>query len=226
MSGLRMKRRSFGLLVFLSVSACTHTWEVDNANPEKIESLEIYNSAIPDFIEVSVSPLAMNEFRIQNKLDKTLYVSFEHSSVIYGQISARAISGETRLLHSDRISPDQPIAPKTSGLVMLFPEGLSKKDYSQIKTNGGKFRIAVRPDKGDLSHFEIHTSSCGPDPIVKKPRVSAKVSKSDRFLCGITAGIYCAFMKPNNAEAENIALKLYGSKDIKVLCRGNHRTRW
>ena len=204
------------VFVTLTLSSClSYRWEAHKSEDSlaERETPEGPADVVPKFVTITSIKSPANHFTITNHSTEVIYVSFKQSVVDFAGRSWRVISGDTIKLHSDRDSPDLPIAPKTFAVVSFYSDD---RDTAARMVDGSaliNYRIAVR--EGDKkTETAILYGHNAPNKLITL--FTTKVGRTDRVACYITAiayGGWCWFIQPNLEDykiAEHKALGLFG----------------
>lgn len=218
----------------VSLSGCfVYHWEAYQEREVEVDAKPqpaLPGNELPKYLRVERTGLAANEFLFFNDSDEMIFVEFRNSAAQFGNTSHRVVSGASRVINTDRDSPDTPIAPKTSAKVAFYTpdEGEIMSSLRVMNVGHGIYRIAIRRQSGKTDFAVIH-SRANPKPEKTKTEEFLKgtfttgAPAEDRWLCYLSAFVFCPFIEPSDySEALAIAKKKFGD-DVEVRYVGKTR---
>ena len=232
--------RSASLFFIVNVfSGClAYKWKVFFPAPEKVvgpkkSSLKIIKAIEGLSIELE-SEYKANHFVFKNNTDDILFVDFSSSvatPISWAWTSIRLVSGKTKNLNRDRVSPAEPLAPGTMAEISFYSS--DKRDDLRL-AKFARFRVAVRSKSldGELKIVEFESSARlrakRISPGFRSKTIVTPVSSGDKWGCYITAIFYggWCWLIESGPEDEEIALEKakekYGEKaTVRFLQRTN-----
>lgn len=190
------------IIVGLFLSGCSkYRWSVHQTQQKYQSCLSEYqNSKItsPDKLVLIDKTSSPNNFIVTNNSDELYYIDYNKSYLVLNQQTHRVVSGDSKVVHSDMIQPNIPIAPHSRTSISFYsPEivDMNKNINQYVCENTeiwfSSLSIFFTTDNNSSFRVEIKKPSCSLTPPEKPIYCfETEITPAKKYSCYATAIFY------------------------------------